>query len=163
MAHKVYRAIENALNFHDSGGDAVLSLQNLPFQAGRVSARVDRGVGSKPARYLIRLVAQFETAPIVGEAVHAWVVGSDGTYADGVVGTADAALTAGQKSNLGPPAVTTLAQSTSTATDNIASAEVTIYDRYFSIAVWNDSAGDNLENTANASRVIVTPVPDEIQ
>lgn len=163
MAHKVYRAVETALTFKDSGGDVVISLLNLAAGAGRVSARVDRGAGSKPTRYKVRAVVQFETAPIVGEQVEVYIAESDGTYADGVVGAADAALTSGQKSNLGPPAAVTLAQTTGTGTDFVASGIVDIYDRYFSVAVWNGSAGDNLKNTANACVIILTPMPDEIQ
>ena len=43
MANKIYRAVETTLSFRDSGGDAVLSLLNLGFGVGRVSARYDRG------------------------------------------------------------------------------------------------------------------------
>jgi hypothetical protein len=57
-----------------------------------------------------------------------------------------------------------IADTTSTATNIVARfKDVPITSRYYSIGVWNASAADNLENTANASRVIVTPMPPEIQ
>lgn len=162
MANKVYVAPGTAITFCDSGGDAVITLQNLAAGVGRLSARYDRGTGSLPARYHVRGVFQFETAPVVGEVVEVWIAESDGTYADGGVGTADAALTAGQRLNLKFAAITK-AQTTDTATNFIASGVVEIYSRYVSIGVWNASAADALENTANACRVILTPIPDEIQ
>lgn len=162
MANKVYVAPETALTFCDSGGDVVMTLQNLAAGAGRLSARYDRGAGSKPGRYHVRGVFQFETAAVVGEVVEVVIAESDGTYADGGVGTADAALTAGQKLNLNF-ACAVKAQTTDTATNFIGSGIVMICSRYISVGVWNYSAADNLENTANASRVILTPIPDEIQ
>lgn len=160
--NKVYRAIETPISFRDSSGDVVLTLQNLGFGAGRVSARYDRGAGSKPRRHIVRAVMQFETAPIVGETVEIYLFESDGTYADGTVGTSDAALTSVKRNN-GALIGCVVVETTSTATDIVASFPIDINERYYSIGVWNASAGDNLENTANASRVIVTAVPDDIQ
>jgi hypothetical protein len=162
MANKVYVNRETAVTFCDSGGTVVLTLQNLAYGAGRISAQWDRGDGAKPAKYFVRGVFQFETAPVVGEIVEVVIAESDGTYADGGVGTSDAALTAGQKLNLGF-ACAVKAQTTDTATSFIGHGIVEIHERYVQVGVWNHSAGDNLENTANASRVILTPLPDEIQ
>jgi hypothetical protein len=39
---------------------------------------------------------------------------------------------------------------------------VPISERYYSIGIWNGTA-DSLENTANVSKIIVTPNPPEIQ
>lgn len=163
MPNKIYRAVETAITFRDSGGDAVITLQNLAFGAGRVSAQYDRGAGSKAKLHEIIGVIQFETAPVVGEAVELYLFQSDGTYVDGAVGVADAALTTDKRRN-GLFIGAVIVDTTSTATDIIARfADVPITSRYYSIGVWNASAGDNLENTANASRVIVTPMPDEVQ
>jgi hypothetical protein len=162
MANKIYRAIETTLSFRDSGGDAVLSLQNLGFGAGRVSARYDRGAASLPQVYDWLAVMQFETAPIVGEVVEIYLFESDGTYMDGTLGTSDAALTSDKKRN-GKLIGLVIVDTTSVTTDIIASGTITINKRYVSVGVWNGSAGDNLENTANASRVNLTPIPPEIQ
>jgi len=63
MANKIYGAIETAVTFKESGGDAVITLKNLGYGAGRLSARYDRGAGSKPRLYKCRAVMQWETAP----------------------------------------------------------------------------------------------------
>lgn len=163
MVSKIYRAVETAITFRDSGGDAVITLQNLAFGAGRVSAQYDRGAGSKAKLHEVIGVVQFETAPVVGEAIELYLFQSDGTYVDGTVGTSDAALTTDKRKNgllIGAICVDT----TSTATDIVARfTDVPITSRYYSVGIWNASAGDNLKNTANTSRVIVTPMPDEIQ
>lgn len=162
MANKIYRAIETALTFCDSGGDAAITLQNLAFGAGRVSARYDRGSGSKPRLYRWRGVFQFETAPIVGEQIEVYLFESDGTYMDGTLGTSNAALSSAKRNN-GELIGVVVVDTTSTATDIIGSGYCLISDQYISVGVWNASAGDNLKNTANANRIILTPVPDEIQ
>lgn len=162
MANKVYRATETAIVFKDSGGDVAITLANLGFGAGRVSARYDRGAGSKAARHMVRATVQFESAPVVGEVVELWLFQSDGTDADGTVGTADAALTSVKRYN-GTLIGAIYVETTSTATDITASFMIDIYERYYSIGVWNASAGDNLKNTSNANHISVTPMPDEIQ
>jgi hypothetical protein len=163
MPNKIYRASETPITFRDSGGDVVITLQNLAFGAGRVSARYDRGAGSVAKLHEVTGVFQFETAPALGEAIEIYLFESDGTYMDGTLGTSDAALSSDKRRN-GMLIGAVIADTTSVTTDIIARfKDVPITSRYYSIGVWNASAGDNLENTANASRVIVTPMPDEIQ
>ena len=163
MPNKIYRATETPIVFRDSGGDVVITLQNLAFGAGRVSAQYDRGSGSKAQLHEVVGVFQFETAPALGEAIELYLFESDGTYQDGTVGTTDAALTTDKRRN-GMFIGAVIADTTATATDIVARfKDVPITSRYYSIGVWNASAGDNLENTANASRIIVTPMPPEIQ
>jgi hypothetical protein len=162
LTNNIYRALETTLTFRDSSGDAVITLQNLAFGAGRVSARYDRGAGSLARIFEWRAIVQFETAPALGELVEIYLVTSDGTYVDGTLGTADAALSSDKRKNsklIGCIVVDT----TSTATDIVASGFCLINTRYFSVGVWNGSAGDNLKNTANTSRIIFTPSPDQVQ
>ena len=99
MANKVYRAIETPVVFRDSGGDVVLTLQNLAAGAGRVSPQYDRGAGSEPQYHEVAAVFQMETAGVVGEAIEVWLFESDGTYQDGTVGISDAALTTDKRRN----------------------------------------------------------------
>lgn len=162
MANLIYRAVEATTTFRDSSGDAVLTLQNLAFGAGRVSARFDRGAGSKPRVYQWRGVFQFATAPIVGELIELYLFESDGTYMNGTLGTSDAALSSDKRRN-GLYIGSVVVDTTSTNTDIINSGLCLIHDRYYSVGVWNGSAGDNLRNSANTSRVIMTPYPDEVQ
>jgi hypothetical protein len=162
VANKIYQAPETALSFRDSGGDATLTLQNLAFGAGRISARYDRGAGSKAQDFEVKGVFQFETAPALTEQVEVYLYQSDGTYMDGTLGTSDAALTSAKRSN-GDLITLVIVDTTSVTTDIVRTWRCKITSRYFSIGVWNASAGDNLENTANASRVILIPLPMEIQ
>jgi hypothetical protein len=162
MANAIYRGIGTPLSFRDSGGDAVITLQNLSAGAGRVSARYDRGAGSLPRVYEWRGVFQFNTAPVVGELVEIYLFESDGTYMNGTLGTSDAALGSDKRKN-GKLIGVVVVDTTSTATDIINSDLCLINSRYFSVGVWNGSAADPLQNTSNASRVILTPMYDEIQ
>jgi hypothetical protein len=165
MPNKIYRATETPVEFRDSGGTVTLTLNNLKASAsdsGRISARYDRGTGSQSQLHEVTGVFQFETAPQLGEVVEIYLFQSDGTYVDGNVGTADAALTADKLRNgmfIGAVQVDT----TSTSTDIIGRfSDVPISSRYYSIGVYNRVA-DNLRASANTSRVIVTPQPPEIQ
>lgn len=159
---KVYRAIETVLTFKDSGGDAVITLANLGFGAGRVSAQYDRGTGSKPMLYMWRAAIQYASAPQLNELAEIYLFESDGTYMDGTLGASDAALTSAKKVNgklLGYNTVDT----TSTNTDIVSSGLCFIVERYISIGVWNGSSGDNFRNSSNTSVITLTPVPPESQ
>ncbi len=162
MANLIYTASQTAITFKESGGDAVITLLNLGYGAGRISAQYDRGAGSKPMRYSWKAVVQFETAAVIGELVELYLAQSDGTVVDGVVGTADAALAGDKRRNLDLIGVV-VADTVSTATNIVASGICYIWQRFFSVRVWNGSAGDNLENTANANYITFTPIPDEVQ
>ena len=161
MANKIYVAPETALVFKDSGGDAVITLQNLATTVGRISARYDRGAGSHARLYKWRAKMPFETAPVVGEYVSLFIAESDGTDADGLVGVSDAALTAAQATNLQFIGIVKV-QTTGADTAFTASGYCLISERYFSVGVINNTA-DNLQNDANTATVTLTPVPDEIQ
>ena len=160
--NKVYVAYETPITFGDSGQTVTMTLLNLAVGAGRISPRVDRGTGSKPSRYFWRMTIQLETAGAVGEMVELYLSESDGTNPDGEVGVVDAALTSDKRRNLGLPFGIVQVDTTATATNMTASGVVEIYDRYFSIGVWNGTT-DNLENTTNACKLTLTPVPDDIQ
>jgi hypothetical protein len=163
MPSKVYRAVETPVVFRDSGGDVVITLNNLGFGAGRVSARYDRGSGSQAEPHEVIGVFQFETAPALGEAVELYLFQSDGTYMDGTLGTSATSLLPDKRRN-GILIGAVIVDTTSTATDIVARFQnVPITSRYYSIGVWNASVGDNLKNTDNSSRVIVTPMPPEAQ
>lgn len=150
------------LTWKDSGGDAVMTLQNLAAGAGRVGARYDRGAGAKPALYKVRAIIQYATAPQVGEFAEIYLVENDGTYGDGTLGTSDAAMTTEKRRNAKLINMNEV-DMTSTNTDVVSSGICLITDRYFAPAVWNASSGDNFRNTANTSLIIFTPYSPEIQ
>jgi hypothetical protein len=162
MPNKQYHAPETTVTFKESGGDVVITLLNLGYGAGRISARVDRGSGSKPGLYRWRAVMQWENNPAATDYAEIVLSTSDGTDADGNVGTGDAALTSAQKSNCDVIGSVKAEEATG-STARKSSGTFTILDRYYSIGVWNASATKNLKNSANVSYVILTPVPPEQQ
>jgi hypothetical protein len=164
MVNKIYTAPESVITFQDSGGSAVITLQNLAAGAGRYSARYDRGAGSLAAWYRLRFIWQMETAGVLGEVVEVYLStwSEDGSYSDGALGTSDAALTSDLRRNLGNPAMIGIVDKTATATNIIKSTLIFVPTRYITLGVWNATA-DNLENTANVNILTMTPYPMEIQ
>jgi hypothetical protein len=82
---------------------------------------------------------------------------------DGTLGTSATSMSSDKRRN-GILIGAVIGDTESVATDIVARFQnVIITSRYYSIGVWNAATADNLENTANASRVIVTPMPPEAQ
>jgi hypothetical protein len=161
---KIYRAIETPITFQDSGGSAVITLQNLAAGAARYSSQYDRGTGDLPYRYLWRGIFQFGTAPTTAGAIRLMIAEADGDgllAPDGSITTSDSVATTIQVRNMCEFGTVGI-QSAGTSVDNVASGIVEIWDRYFSIAVWNRGGG-TFRNVSNTSKVIFTPIPEEIQ
>lgn len=161
MPNKIYRAVETAVLFTDAGG-TLLTLSALANASGRVSDRVDRGAGAKAKLHEVRAVIQVNATVVVGTVIEIYLFQSDGTYADGNVGSVDAAFAADKRRNamfIGA----VVADQTAATVDMIATfMDVPITSRYYSIGVYNVS-GVALKTGSASSRVIVTPMPDEVQ
>jgi len=163
MAHLIYRAQETAIQFSDTDGDYAITLANLATGAGRISTRVDRGAGSKPMRYKWRASFQFQATPAVGLTgqVDMLLCESDGTYADANLGTTDSAIgtwyVASNLQTIGQVRV----QSATANLSFVSSGICWIVERYFQVGVWNYSTA--LRNLSNTNRIIVIPMPDEVQ
>lgn len=164
MANEVLVKPGTAITFKDSGGTAAITLQNLGFGAGRVSAAYDKGTGAQEAWFHVHAVVQFETAPIAGEVVEVYIINHDGTNVPGSLGIADAAVTVANKRNNIHSALVVISAEAATADLNYEANGLAYCPmRYISVMVWNASAGDNLQNTANINIVTLTPLVDEIQ
>jgi hypothetical protein len=150
------------ITFKDSGGDAVITLQNLATATGRKAALFDRGAGSKPREYMVTAIMQCESTVVVGLTVDLYLCQSDGTYISGNLGTGDEAFPLVASPNVKLiGSVTT--QVTTAKTNFIKRFEnVTIIERYFAPCAYN-LTGVNLTNTANTCIIIFTPVVDDIQ
>jgi len=162
MANKIYYSPETVIAFKASGGDVVLTLTNLGYGAGRISAVWDRGAGALPAEFRWRAVMQWEDNPAATDYAEIVLATGDGTLHDGTLGAGDGAMTAAQKSNADVIG-SVKAEAATGSTNRISSGSVLITDRYVSMGVWNGSATKNLKNTANVSYIILTPVPPESQ
>lgn len=163
MANKIYAAPETAVTFKDSGGTAVLTLNDLANGVGRISAQWDRGTGSKPMLYRMRCVLPLQAThtAVIGEAISIYLATSDGTDVDGTVGTSDAALTTDKRRNLQfiGNVIVDVVQGDAKLT---ATFTVEIFDRYVSVGVWNGTS-DHLQADANAGVISLTPYAPEIQ
>lgn len=163
MANEIYTVRGTSNTWTDSTGDSTMTLSGLAADAGRVGAQWDRGAGALPALFEWRIViGGFATAPVVGEIVKLYFALSDGTNIDGIVGTTDTALAS---TNILPNLIyagAVVVRSTTTTDDIVASGHVYLPSRYIS-PVLHNAAADNLEATANAHKVILTPIYEQGQ
>ncbi len=165
MANAVYQKAGTAIVWKDSGGDLVITLQNLAAGAARQGAQQDWGALStaRPTRYHWRFECSFETAPALNEQVSIYWKGGDGTNYDNDDGTGDAAVSATDKlKNLKLIGILIADEAAADVTMSV-SGYFENYDRYGMPVIYNQSAGDNLQNTANDASFTVTPIYDEIQ
>jgi hypothetical protein len=163
MANKIYIAPETTIVWTDTGGDYAMDLGALAAAAVRVGAQGDLGTGSNPSLFFWQLVIDgFDTAPIVGEEIHAYLAfANDATDIDGDVGASDAAGVVAALPNL-LHIGTVVVQTTTAANELITSGIVEIGSRYVSPVIHNDTA-DALLSTSDAHTFKLTPIPPEIQ
>ncbi len=166
MANKIYVNPETTLVLKASGGDYLFDAINLASASFRLSARIDKGAAPKAALFRLRLTFQCETAPTAGRGCMIGIVeskastGSAGT--DGTFSESDQTSSAADKQRNIRWYGFVACDVASAATDFIGTCYVWITERYFQVAVLNDT-GVNLENTTNTTVVEVTPVPSEVQ
>jgi hypothetical protein len=115
-------------------------------------------------RYRVRATIKVkgDHATVAGDAVELYLCTSDGTNIDGTMGASDAALTTDKRRNLQFIGCVVVDVAATAATVFTATFEISIYERYISIGVWNGTT-DSTNATANASLVVLTPYPDDIQ
>lgn len=161
MPYSVYRAQEAELQFSDTDGDHSITLNNLNGNSGRISDRVDRGLGSLPIRYKWRASIQFQSSGLAAlQQVDILLSQSDGNYADGSVATVDSIIDWHAAANM--EAIGDLRVQSATANVAfVASGFCWVWDRYFQVGVF-DYAG-KFRDSDNASRIIMTPMPRELQ
>lgn len=163
MANKIYVNPETAILFADSAQaeDATMTLSALASGAGRYSARYDRGAGARAALYEWILNFSLTGTNVVGAQVEVYVVRSDGTYADGALGTTDAALVTGKRNNLLFAGLAIVDQVT-TNTVMTARGYVWVPSRYISMGIWNATTLA-FQTTTSLHQLYMVPVPDEVQ
>lgn len=162
MADKIYVARETPIVWSDTAGDLVMTLKNLAATTGvRIGAQKDFGAGSTSEWYTWRLTVQFESAPVVGQAIYIYLAWSDGAEEDGQLGAADAAGDTNSLKNM-KLIDALIVTSTDAAHDMTASGICRIPTRYVSPCIHNATA-DNLKNTDDTSEFTLTPIPPEVQ
>ena len=166
MANKIYINPETTVVWTDAGGDAVLDLgANGGAGVVAVGAVLDLGASPRSEWYEWKLVVDgFDTAPVVGEKVDAYLSFSDQATAgreDGDVGVANGTAATDDLPNL-KFVGSAFVQTTTAGDELIVSGVVRITSRYVIPVIHNDTA-DALLSTADAHRFELTPVPPEIQ
>lgn len=140
-------------SFQNSGGDVTWSINSVGNGAGRISAQLDLGASPRPLKHQWTLLLDFATAT-VGNLVRLYFVTAEGaatTYQEGVIGTADAALTTEDLLKYGVLRVFSLPVMHTTAS-NCWRGEIDLPGRYVSVALWNAS-GVALSASGNECRL----------
>jgi len=139
-----------------------MALQNLATLTGVYGARHDKGAGSQPGQWMWACSFTLSGTNIVGAQIEIYVSWSDGTYADGALGTSNGSLTTADKRRDLKLVGTVVVDQTTSNTTMTASGMAWIPTRYFSPAVWNGTTL-SLQNVANTSSCAFTPIPPEQQ
>jgi hypothetical protein len=165
MPNLVYIKPETAHTWTDTGGDDALDLGGLAADAVRAGDHWDLGTSARSEWYQWHLIIDgFDTAPVVGETVDAYLAFSqDATAAtlDGDLGLTDAASSTVVLPNLqylGSAVVQTI----TAANELVTSGIVRIGARGVSPVIHNNTA-DALLSAADAHKFILIPIPPEIQ
>lgn len=163
MANKVYYAQETVKSFKSSGGDAVITLTSLANAAGRISAVLDLGAGSKSGEYVWAMRTRVAVAPTVGAAVRVYLAtGLDGTWETGDFTAGDGAVSSEDLMKNLTLVGSVIADEASTTKDFVRNGLLYIRARYIRVAIWNDM-GQALSSTATDHEFFLFPVPTEIQ
>lgn len=167
-ANKIYIAPEASITWTDTGGNELLDLGGLAAAGVAMGSFADLGVGSRSEWYTFEMTIDgFDLAPTVGQAVHLFFSQSsattnfDGNPTTDPTDTAQGSMTLNQTKNL-VPVGSTIVYSTTAADELKISGVVRLPLRYVSPVVHNDT-GVALLNTADAHKVVLIPIPSEIQ
>lgn len=160
--NKIYITPGTAVTFCESGGDVTFTLNDtVDLANGQVSNQWDRGAGSVPARYLWEAYIKWVATPALNDIVRIYLYAAQSS-SSAVDLAADGDVTPETKFNN----FTCIGQVVcSVAADQVfyASGVIEIFGRYVNLGVWNASATKDLNATANACKIILTPMPEDIQ
>lgn len=161
MAKEMYIAEGSTLRINgEVGADYAWSMEGVANGAGRVSARIDLGEAPRPYLYRWRCKLACQATPTAGNQLRLYKSESNGTYADGDVGEADAAIAEAQLTNMRQFGAVTV--DTADTSDQIAGGVVEIHERYVSIGGWN-ATGAAINATDSNFVFELTPIFDQQQ
>lgn len=149
--------------FATSGGTVTWTLSNRTSGTGRISARYDKGTGAQPGLWDIRCWISLTGTNVVGSTIEYYVATSNGTRADGEVGTADAALNSDQRRALTMLGVLSVYQTTSNTLMSVSFHQVWIPTRYFSLGLWNTTGIPTETSPGTPAGCEATPTSLEVQ
>jgi hypothetical protein len=161
------------ITFCASGCTNAMTMDNIAGGAGQVGARFDKdalglngasGARAMPDRWKWRCNFALTGTPVVDTVIELWVATSDGTNADGTIGTTNAALSGAalNKRKAMIYAGNLIVYDTNSNTVMTASGMVTIPDRYFSPVMFNATALPT-QNSANVNKCWFQPLYPEME
>jgi len=128
--------------FKATGGDVTITISagtNLANNAGRISARGDLGDFPRTTSYEWRAKLRSNVAATLAAAAKLYLVQSDGTYVDGNLGAADAAVAGADKLNNLKQIGQILIDISNTTDYMQASGVLSCTSRYMSLLVRNET------------------------
>lgn len=153
---------QTASVFQESGGNITFTLNDtVDLGNGAISNQLDRGAGDLPARYKWEATIKWVATPTLGDVVRIYLYAAQkANTAVDLTGDGDVTPETkfGNFALIGQVIC-------SVAADQAfyGSGIVEIYGRYVNLGVWNASATKDLNATANACSITLTPIPDAIQ
>ncbi len=165
MANKTYvnEEVGSAIVWTDdtTGGDETLDLGGLAVDGVRVGDRHDFGAAARSEWYEWRFVVDgFTTNPDIGCEIELYWATSDGTNADGKVPTTDGAGDEDELPNMRYLGSAVAADDWETPI--VASGIFRFTQRYGQPVVFNNTTSI-LESSSESHKVIITPIPPEVQ
>jgi hypothetical protein len=170
MVNKLYINPETAIDWSDAttGGAELMDAGGLAADAVVMGSFLDRGAGAQPADYMYEVTIDgFDTAPVVGESVLFYLSFSnattnfDGNPTTDPTTTAEGTMTTDQLRNVKLVDAASV-YSTTAANELKVSGIIHIPHRYVAPVLHNNTA-DALLSTSDAHKVVLTPIPPELQ
>lgn len=146
--------------FQESGGNVTFTLNDtVDLGNGQVSNQWDRGANARATTYLLEAVIKWVATPTLGDTVRLYLFDSESTSRDLA---ADGDVTPETKFRNFKPVGNVVC---SVAADQAfyGSFVVEIVGRYVNLGVWNASGTVDLNATANACHITLTPCYPDIQ
>lgn len=169
-ANKIYVAPEASITWTDTGGDELLDIGGQAADAIDMGSFADLGPGSHAESFNIEVTIDgFDTQPVVGKDVRLYLSFSnattnfDGNPTTDPTTSAEGTITVAQAEN-NCLFVGSLIVYSTTAADELKTTfqNVIITSRYVAVIIHNGTA-DALLSTSDAHKIVLTPVPLEIQ
>jgi hypothetical protein len=158
----IYDKPGTSITFIDSGGDITFTLNDtVDLGNGQVSNQWDRTAASLPSLYKWEAYIKWVATPTLGDVVRIYLYDSY-VAAAAMDLAADGDVTPETKFGnfrfIGQVVCSIAADQTFYATGLVA-----IFGRYVNLGVWNASTSKDLNATAHASKIVLTPFHPDVQ
>lgn len=160
MANKVYQGFNAEKVFMNTGGDVTMTMKNIANGAGRISNQLDRSTGSLPMWFKWEAVMKAAASVTIGLPWRIYAYSSQ-TAAGSMDTTTDTALTV-ETQLLNFRLLGSVYASANSVGPFYATGIIWLPGRYVNLGWWNAS-GQTSENVDSSSKIILTPLFDEIQ